>query len=109
MVDSIGPGLFFQNLIDVMSRLGAHQPEIYTSHKLVKIDGQTAVFEAVDTGEVKEFSFDAFLVSLGVRSNTALVEELEAAYDRVFVVGDALQGGRLEPAISGGYKSAFEL
>jgi 2,4-dienoyl-CoA reductase-like NADH-dependent reductase (Old Yellow Enzyme family)/thioredoxin reductase len=109
MVDSIGPGLFFQNLIDVMSRLGPHQPEIYTNHKLVKIDGQTAIFETVDTGEVKEFSFDAFLVSMGVAPNTALVEELKANYERVFVVGDALEGGRLEPAISGGYKAAFEL
>jgi 2,4-dienoyl-CoA reductase-like NADH-dependent reductase (Old Yellow Enzyme family)/thioredoxin reductase len=109
MVDEIGPGLFFQNLIDVMSRLGAHQPEIYTNHKLVKIDGQTAVFEVVDTGEVKEFSFDAFLVSMGVAPNEDLVEELKTSYDRVFVVGDALEGGRLEPAISGGYKAAFEL
>jgi 2,4-dienoyl-CoA reductase-like NADH-dependent reductase (Old Yellow Enzyme family)/thioredoxin reductase len=109
MVDSIGPGLFFQNLIDVMSRLGAHEPEIYTNHKLVRIDGQTAVFETVDTGEVKEFSFDAFLVSLGVEPNAELVEELKAAYDKVFVVGDALEGGRLEPAISGGYQTAFDL
>ncbi|MDR1422302.1 MAG: NAD(P)/FAD-dependent oxidoreductase [Coriobacteriales bacterium] len=109
MVDDIGPGLFFQNIIDVMSRLGPHQPEIYTRHKLVRIDGQTAVFETVDSGEVKEFSFDAFLVSLGVEPNTELVEDLKASYDKVFVVGDALEGGRLEPAISGGYKTAFDL
>jgi NADPH-dependent 2,4-dienoyl-CoA reductase/sulfur reductase-like enzyme len=109
MVDDIGPGLFFQNLIDVMSRLGAHQPEIYPKHKLVSIDGTTAVFETTDTGEVKEFTFDAFLVSLGVTPNDGLVEELKSSFDRVFVIGDALEGGRLEPAISGGYKTAFEL
>jgi NADPH-dependent 2,4-dienoyl-CoA reductase/sulfur reductase-like enzyme len=109
MVDDIGPGLFFQNLIDVMSRLGAHRPEIYTKHKLISINDGTAVFETTDTGETKEFSFDAFLVSLGVEPNTELVEELTANFDKVFVIGDALEGGRLEPAISGGYKTAFEL
>jgi 2,4-dienoyl-CoA reductase-like NADH-dependent reductase (Old Yellow Enzyme family)/thioredoxin reductase len=109
MVDDIGPGLFFQNLIDVMSRLSAHEPEIYTKHKLVKIDGNTAVFETTDTGEVKEFGFDAFLVSLGVEPNVDLVEDLKTNFDKVFVIGDALKGGRLEPAIRGGYKTAFEL
>jgi 2,4-dienoyl-CoA reductase-like NADH-dependent reductase (Old Yellow Enzyme family)/thioredoxin reductase len=107
MLDDIGPGLFFQNLIDVMSRLGAHQPEIHTRHKLVKIDGNKAVFELTDGGESKEFVFDAFLVALGVAPNTELVKELEAAFEKVFVIGDALEGGRLEPAISGGYKTAF--
>jgi 2,4-dienoyl-CoA reductase-like NADH-dependent reductase (Old Yellow Enzyme family)/thioredoxin reductase len=109
MVDDIGPGLFFQNLIDVMSRLGAHQPEIYTKHRLVRIDGDTAVFETTDTGEVKEFTFDAFLVSLGVKPNADLVEELKTSFERVYVVGDALKGGRLASAIGDGYKVAFEL
>jgi 2,4-dienoyl-CoA reductase-like NADH-dependent reductase (Old Yellow Enzyme family)/thioredoxin reductase len=109
MVEEIGPGLFFQNIIDIMSRLGAHQPEIYTQHKLLGIKGDTASFEALESGDVKEFNFDAFVVSLGVAPNTELVEDLKASFDRTFVVGDALQGGRLEPAITGGYKTAFDL
>jgi 2,4-dienoyl-CoA reductase-like NADH-dependent reductase (Old Yellow Enzyme family)/thioredoxin reductase len=114
MVPEIGPGLFFQNLIDVMSRLGAHQPEIYTRHKLVGIDGNQAVFETVpeddsQAAKRKQFSFDAFLVSLGVKPNTELIDEIKANFENVFVIGDALTGGRLAPAIGGGYKTAFEL
>jgi len=107
MEKDIGPGLFFQVLIDVMSRLGAHQPEIHTLHKLTKIDGNKAYFE--NEGETKEYEADAFVVSLGVAPNTALVDEIKRAFDKVYVVGDALAGGRLEPAIGGAYKAAFEL
>jgi 2,4-dienoyl-CoA reductase-like NADH-dependent reductase (Old Yellow Enzyme family)/thioredoxin reductase len=109
MVENIGPGLFFQNLMDVMKRLGPHNPGIYTQHKLVKIDGNKAVFEKVDTGEVVEFTFDVFLLSLGVRSNANQIEEFKLNFDKVYIVGDALQGGRLEPAITTGYKAAFEM
>jgi 2,4-dienoyl-CoA reductase-like NADH-dependent reductase (Old Yellow Enzyme family)/thioredoxin reductase len=109
MVDTIGPGLFFQNLIDIMSRLRPHEPAMYTKHKLVKLSGNTAVFEDIEGGTEKEFEFDDFVLSLGVASNDSLVEEIKATFDKVFVVGDALAGGKLEPAISTGYKTAFEL
>ena len=109
MADEIGPGLFFQNLIDIMSRLGAHSPEIFTKHKLVKIGGDTATFVTTDSNETKEVSADAFIVSLGVNPNTKLVDEIQENFERVFVIGDALEGGRLEPAIGSGYKTAFEL
>jgi pyruvate/2-oxoglutarate dehydrogenase complex dihydrolipoamide dehydrogenase (E3) component len=113
MVENIGPGLFFQNLIDVMSRLGKHQPEIYTRHKLLAIEGDTATFEVLDEQgnplEKKQFSFDAYLLSLGVKSNTELIDDIKAEFERVYVIGDALTGGRLAPAIGGGYKTAFEL
>jgi pyruvate/2-oxoglutarate dehydrogenase complex dihydrolipoamide dehydrogenase (E3) component len=109
MVDEIGPGLFVQNLQDIMTRLLPHDPGLYPKHKLVKLDGNTAVFEKTDTGEVVEYSFDDFVVSLGVASNNELIEEIKATYERTYVVGDALASGRLEPAISSAYKTAFEL
>jgi 2,4-dienoyl-CoA reductase-like NADH-dependent reductase (Old Yellow Enzyme family)/thioredoxin reductase len=109
MVEEIGPGLFFQNLIDIMSRLGVHEPEMYTQHKLVGIEGNTATFESLVTGEVARFEFDAFVVSLGVIPNTDLIAEIKENFDKTFVVGDALAGGRIAAAIGDGYKTAFEL
>ncbi|MDR2197507.1 MAG: NAD(P)/FAD-dependent oxidoreductase [Coriobacteriales bacterium] len=109
MVDEIGPGLFMQNLQDIMTRLAPHNPGLYPRHKLVRLEGNTAVFEKTDTGEIVEYHFDDFVVSLGVASNNALVEEISATWERTYVVGDALKSGRLEPAISSGYKTAFEL
>jgi len=107
MLPDIGPGLFFQNLIDIMSRLGPHQPDIHTLHELVRIDGDTATFTV--EGETKEYTADGFVVSLGVTPNAGLAEAVKARYPRTVVVGDAVAGGKLEPAISGGYTAAFSL
>jgi NADPH-dependent 2,4-dienoyl-CoA reductase/sulfur reductase-like enzyme len=103
----IGPGLFFQVLIDVMSRLGEHQPEIHPLHRLTKISGGKAYFD--NEGVIKEYEADAFVVSLGVAPNTELVDAIRASFPNTLVIGDALAGGRLEPAIGGGYKAAFSL
>ena len=93
-----------------MHRLGPHDPGLYPKHKLLRIeDGCRTFFEKTDTGEISEFEFDAVVVSLGVRSNTELGEEIQGNFKNVFFVGDALKGGRIESAISGGYKTAFEV
>ncbi len=109
MLDEIGPGLFFQNMIDVMSRLGAHDPEIRAKHRLVAIDGNKATFTNLEDGKDVEFTYDSFVVSLGVAPNKALVDDIEKTFDKVFVVGDAMQGGRIEAAIRTGYEAAFDM
>jgi 2,4-dienoyl-CoA reductase-like NADH-dependent reductase (Old Yellow Enzyme family)/thioredoxin reductase len=107
MQPEIGPGLFFQNLIDIMSRLGAHEPEIHTQHTLVKLDSDTAWFE--NEGETKTYTADAFVVSLGVAPNTTLVDAIKEHFPKAVVVGDAVAGGRLAPAIGTGYVAGFSL
>ncbi|MDR1807846.1 MAG: NAD(P)/FAD-dependent oxidoreductase [Propionibacteriaceae bacterium] len=107
MLPDIGPGLFFQNLIDIMSRLGAHHPEVHTLHELVGIDGGTATFTT--GGETVTYPADAFVISLGVTPNNEFAAAVQAEYPRTVVVGDAVKGGKLEPAISGGYLAAFNL
>ncbi|MCR5416310.1 MAG: NAD(P)/FAD-dependent oxidoreductase [Pseudobutyrivibrio sp.] len=109
MADDIGPGLFFQNLMDVMSRVGAHDAALCPKHKLVEIDGNKVTFETTDTNEVKTFEFDEFVVSLGVASNKAANEEFEKAFENVVFLGDALKTGRIEAAIRTGYMAAAEL
>lgn len=109
MADEIGPGMFFQNMIDIMGRLGVHKPEMFTKHKLVKIEGNKATFVVTDTNESKEVTADAFVVSLGVAQNAELIDAIKESFEKTFVVGDALECGRLAPAIGGGYKTAFEL
>lgn len=109
MADEIGPGIFFQNLIDVMSRLDTVDTAFYPGHRLVSIRENTAVFEQTGSGETKEFAFDEFVVSLGTRPNTELAAELEAAFDRVVYLGDARKAGRIEQAIRTGYLAAATL
>lgn len=109
MADDIGPGIFFQNLIDVMGRISAHKAALYPKHRLVEINGTSAVFETADTNETKTYDFDAIVVSLGVVSNTELKEEIEKQFEKVEYLGDALKVGRIEPAIRTGYLAAANL
>ncbi|UWG96675.1 FAD-dependent oxidoreductase [Dehalobacter sp. DCM] len=109
MADNIGPDLFFQNLIDIMMRLGKAKVPTLAKHKLVKIDGSIATFELLAEGKTQEFEFDYFVVSLGMRANTQFVEEIVRNFERVRVIGDADKPGRIRSAIAGGFDSAYLL
>ena len=109
MADDIGPGLFFQNLVDVMSRIAPKNVAMYPKHRLVEIDGNKVAFETTDTKEAVNFEFDEVVVSLGVAANKAANEEIAAAFDNVRFLGDALSTGRIAAAIKTGYLAAAEL
>lgn len=109
MADEIGPGVFFQNLIDVLKRVEEHGTKLYPKHKLVAIEGTTVVVETTDTKETKKFDFDAVVVSLGTIANVEMIEDLKKEFERVIVIGDARKAGRIGDAIGNGYKEAFEL
>lgn len=109
MADDIGPGLFFQNLVDVMSRIAPKNVAMYPKHRLVEIDGNKVAFETTDTKEAVSFEFDEVVVSLGVAANKAANEEIAAAFDNVRFLGDALSTGRIAAAIKTGYLAAAEL
>ena len=109
MADEIGPGVFFQNLMDVMRRVDAYYTKLYPKHKLLKVDGGDVTVETTDTHVQKTFHFDSVVISLGVAPNCELVEELEANFDHVVQIGDANKGGRIADAIAAGYLAAAEL
>lgn len=109
MADAIGPGLYFQNLLDIMAHLKTHDVGFYAGHRLVKIDGRQAVFEQRETGETRTFEFDHYVLSLGNRSTAVPMEHLTGAFDRVFLLGDAVKPGRIRNALETGYQTAFQL
>ena len=45
MVEQIGPGIFFQNLIDIMGRLVPTGTKMFPGHKLVDVKGNIATFD----------------------------------------------------------------
>lgn len=109
MKDEIGPGVFFQNLIDVMKRIEKHGTKLYPKHKLIAIEGTTVVTETTDAHETNRFDFDAIVVSFGTIANNEMVDELKREFDRVILLGDAKKAGKIVDAIGNGYKEAFEL
>lgn len=109
MADEIGPGVFFQNMIDVMRRVAAHGTKLCPKHKLLRVDGGDVTVETTDTREQKTFRFDGIVLSLGVAPNRELVETLRAEFPNVVLLGDASKGGRIADAIGSAYQAAAEL
>ncbi|SFA89171.1 2,4-dienoyl-CoA reductase [Acetitomaculum ruminis DSM 5522] len=107
MADDIGPGLFFQNLIDVLSRLG--NVAMHPKHQLLSINKDTATFKDTTTGKEEEYKADSFVVALGTKPDTGFVEEFKKEFDKVCVIGDAAKSGRIRQALETGYKAALEL
>ncbi len=104
MVDQIGPGIFFQNMIDIMSRLGQTDTTLNPGHRLLEVKGNEATFEKKD-GEQVTVSFDHLVVSLGTRPvpAPAWTEELGVP---VLVAGDSGGVGRIQEAVTQGYDAA---
>ncbi|ADL08293.1 FAD-dependent oxidoreductase [Thermosediminibacter oceani] len=109
MADEIGPGLYFQNLIEVLGHLESFKVKLYPKHKLVKIDEDKVVFENTKTGENEDYEFDYIVLSLGRIPNTGLVDEIKEAFDRVFVLGDAEKVGKIRNAMESGFTAAYNL
>ncbi|MDO4796510.1 MAG: FAD-dependent oxidoreductase [Coriobacteriales bacterium] len=104
MVEQIGPGIFFQNMIDIMGRLGVTDTGMHPGHKLLEVADKVAVFQTPD-GERVEAPFDHLVLSLGMRPNTApaWTEELGVP---VLVAGDSAGVGRIQEAVTGGCDTA---
>ena len=109
MADAIGPGIYFQNLIDLMSRIGKLGVQMYPKHKLVKVEKGTAVFEETDSGAEKAYSFDAIVISVGAEPNRELTEEIQAEFERVYLLGDASEVGKIRNAMETGFMTAYNL
>jgi NADPH-dependent 2,4-dienoyl-CoA reductase/sulfur reductase-like enzyme len=104
MVDQIGPGIFFQNMIDIMGRLGQTDTTLNPGHKLLGVKGNVATFEKAD-GEQVEATFDHLVLSLGMRPTAAPEWTAELGVP-VVVAGDSQKVGRIQEAVTGGYDAA---
>ncbi len=108
MVENIGPGMHFQNLIDVLGRLMPTGAGLFPCHKLVEIRDGEADFEKTDTGEKVTAKFDYLVLSLGTRG-VAVPEDIKAAFPDIIAVGDAEKAGRIQHATYTGYMAAYNL
>ncbi|HEY8343628.1 MAG TPA: NAD(P)/FAD-dependent oxidoreductase [Bacillota bacterium] len=109
MADTIGPGVYFQTLIDLMSQLGKLGVQMYPKHKLIKVEKGTAVFEETESGTEKAYSFDTIVLAVGAEPNRELVEEIQAEFERVYLLGDASRIGKIRNALETGFLTAYNL
>lgn len=109
MEENIGPGLFFQNLIDIMNHIMPLGVELHPNSKLVDVNEKESTFEDTKNGACTTFAFDYLVLSLGNRPETQMVKEIEKEFYNVHVLGDACEVGRIRDAMAAGFVAAYEL
>lgn len=105
----IGPGIYFQYLWDLLGRLQEYKVQLYPNHKLAAVEEGKAVFENTKTGEKVTREFDCIVLALGRKKREELVEEIRGAFERVFVLGDAEEVGKIRDAVESGFLAAYQL
>jgi NADPH-dependent 2,4-dienoyl-CoA reductase/sulfur reductase-like enzyme len=109
MLKKIGPGIYFQNLDDVMGQLEACNPEFITSHKLVEIGEGDITLEHVKSHLRIKRPVDQVVLAMGACSDNRLAENLKPRFQRVLTVGDAREPGRIYSAVRDGFDTALNL
>ncbi|MBN2168215.1 MAG: FAD-dependent oxidoreductase [Actinobacteria bacterium] len=109
MLGKIGPGVFFQNLEDVMDNLKGFNPEFVTSYKLVEIgDGEITLEHVRTCWQLKE-KVDAVVLAIGVCSENTLAGKLKPHFKNLYTIGDARNPGKIYNAVKGGFDTAWNL
>ena len=86
-----------------MPRLYEGGTRFYTSLKLTKINDGSIVLEN-EKGRKQELDCDCVVLSLGVKSDRALYDELKDEAGNIYLIGDGEKAGRIADAT----RSAFE-
>ena len=107
MLDEAGKGIFPIILNDLMSRITPNEPEVLLSHRLLEITDDGVVVEDVATGEKKNVPGELVCLSLGSRPNADLIEDFRAKFEKVNVIGSAVQDGRIHDATKQAYTKAY--
>ncbi|MBY0148906.1 NAD(P)/FAD-dependent oxidoreductase [Neobacillus niacini] len=109
MASKIGPGAYFQNLIDVTTKLAKLSVDMHAGHKLQEITAEKIIIEKVTAQEVIECAVDAVVLSLGVKPNNAIVGTIKENFTNVKVIGDVNAPRKIAQAIREGYTEAYLL
>lgn len=109
MANGVGPDMYAQNVLDLTTRLAALGAKLMVCHKLLAIEGNTVKLKSLATLKEKSIEADAVVLSLGTRSVNDLSAALEGKVEKVLVVGDAVQPGKIGNATRSGYLAACEV
>lgn len=103
MADEIAPGIYHQHTDDILPRLQSLGVEILTGWKLACIGQKDITLEPSCGGAQIQKPAQQVVMSVGVRSNNGLYEEIKNQFERVFLIGDAKKIGRIAQATHGAY------
>ncbi len=107
MMNAVGTTLYPSVLHYLMERLNKNKVEILTGHAIKAVgDGEITLSVTASAVEVTRKA-DVVVLALGVRPNRALYEEMEAAFDKVVLIGDTEKPGTIVGAMHSANDKAF--
>lgn len=106
MADKIAPGAWFQQLDDALPKLRAADTVFLTSTKLADIKDNGIIVNDLKTGVTSEIECDKVVLSMGVRPDDALYNEIKDEFKNVYKIGDCVKTGRIFNATQDGYNIA---
>ncbi len=109
MADQIAPKAWFQHVDDSMARLRPLGVTVHTGAALKAVEADRILLEDTKTGDAVHRPCDAVVLAMGVRPNTALLEDLKTVCANVYAVGDAGKGGSIGKANHNAYNAAMRL
>jgi len=110
MADTIAPGAWFQQLDDALPKLEKAGTKFLTSHKFVSVKDGCVVLENMKENKTVELKADYVVLSLGVRPDTALYNEIkDSSSYKVYNIGDSAKIGRIVNATESAYQLVMSI
>ncbi len=106
MADKIAPGAWFQQLDDALPKLRAADTVFLTSTKLADVKENSIIVNDLKTGVTSEIECDKVVLSMGVRPDDSLYNEIKDEFKNVYKIGDCVKTGRIFNATQDGYNIA---
>ncbi|MHB8061720.1 MAG: oxidoreductase [Ruminiclostridium sp.] len=108
MMDAIGEEIYWQNREDILSKLSKWAVRYQPSHKLLKIEQDGIRLQDLKAKKEVFLPVSEIVLSLGVRADTTLLEELSRGLDyTVIPLGDTVSIGRVPNAIYSGFTAGY--
>lgn len=110
MADRIAPGAWFQHLDDALPKLEKAGTKFLTAHKLISINDNSVLLEDLKEKQKVEISADYVVLSLGVRPDTVLFDEIKNSSSyAVYNIGDSVKTGRIVNATESAYQLVMSI
>lgn len=111
MDSEIGRLIYKGALLPLLPRLKEHKVKLLSSTKLLNYDGANAKVLDIKENVEKEIKADTLVMALGVRGkeDAQIVKSIKNEFDKVFVLGDTIKGGKIYNACETGFDKAFML
>lgn len=110
MADEIAPGTWMQHKDDVIPKLKEHNVEFYTGRMLTEITADKIKTKGTKkNAPVQLADCDAVVLSLGVRSEKSIYDDIKAEMKNVYVIGDADKTGRIADATNAALDTVLKI